>query len=180
MEVYAECDFGSIRVTTVDWPIILIEFPENRVADEALLASLAYLESLWHEAARRREKLFMITDLTRMREVTPASQRRIAAHWMKRNIPLGSIASVGGATVTPSPILQGIITAVYWLQPPAKPMWTAATRREAILKGIQMLEAEGVSLPPRLVAYRDSAANVPAGDSPRKSQADRQAQTRLR
>jgi hypothetical protein len=151
MEVLAECDFGAIHVTTVNWPIILIEFPEKRVPDEALLSTLAYLESLWQEAVRRHEKLFMITDLTKMREVTPANQRRATAEWMKRNVHLGAVASVGGATVTPSAILRGIITAVYWVQPPTKPMFAVATRREAVLKGIQMLKAENVPVPRRVL-----------------------------
>jgi hypothetical protein len=63
---------------------------------------------------------------------------------------------VGGATVTPSPILRGIITAVYWLQPSPSPTFPVATRHEAMLKGIEMLEAGSVLLSPRLVEYRDT------------------------
>jgi hypothetical protein len=68
---------------------------------------------------------------------------------------LSIAASVGGATVTPSPILRGIITALYWLQPSPSPTFPVATRHEGMLKGIEMLEAGGVLLSPRLVEYRD-------------------------
>jgi hypothetical protein len=154
----ADRDFGTIRVATVDWPIILVEFPEEKVPDAALHSVLAYLESLLNEAARTRQKVFVITDLTRMREVTPASQRQYTGEWNKRTFALSKAAGVGGATVTPSSILRGIITAVFWLQPPATPSFAVSTKHEAMLKGIEMLEAEKILLPPRLVAYRDAAA----------------------
>jgi hypothetical protein len=148
-------EFCEIRVATADWPIVLVEFPENRVPDTALHAVLGRIEELFHEALRTDEKLFFITDLTRMREIAPASQRRYTGEWAKRTLPLAKKAGAGGATVTPSAILRGIITAVYWVQPPPTPAFSVGTRHEAMLKGIELLESQKVSLPPRLIAYRD-------------------------
>jgi hypothetical protein len=51
--------------------------------------------------------------------------------------------------------LRGIITALYWLQPSPSPTFAVATRHDGMLKGIEMLEAGGVLLSPRLVEYRD-------------------------
>jgi hypothetical protein len=155
MSVRADRTFETIRVSTADWPIVLIEFPEKRVADEALHGVLDYVESLLHEASRSREKLFVITDLTRMDEITPASQRQYTGAWNKRTFALSRAAGLGGATVTPSAILRGIITAVFWIQPPATPSFAVGTRDEAMLKGVEMLDAAGALLPPRLMAYRD-------------------------
>lgn len=73
----ASKEFGGIRVTTVDWPIVLTEFPAEKVTDASLYAALACLESLMRDASRTREKLFFITDLTRMREVPP---HRLSRH----------------------------------------------------------------------------------------------------
>jgi hypothetical protein len=103
----AECEFGGIHVSAADWPIILLEFPEKRVPDATLHSALGYLESIMREAAKTRERIYILTDITLMREVTPASQRRYTADWMKRVQPLSRIASVGGAMVTPSSILRG-------------------------------------------------------------------------
>jgi hypothetical protein len=64
----------------------------------------------------------------------------------------GQHATVGGATVTPSSILRGIITAVFWIHPPKRTMYAVATRQEAILKGVQVLRSEGVALPAQLAA----------------------------
>jgi hypothetical protein len=155
MVARADREFGRIRVAESDWPIVLIEFPEKRVADADLHAVLGHIESLLSEAVKNKEKVFVITDLTVMREITPASQRQFAAEWIKRTASLNRAASLGGATVTPSPILRGIITAVYWLQPSPSPTFPVATRHEAMLKGIEMLEAGSVLLSPRLLEYRD-------------------------
>jgi hypothetical protein len=149
-------DFQGIRVSAVDWPILLVEFPVKRVPDASLHSVLGHMESLLSEAVNKREQLFVITDISAMREVTPASQRRYTAEWIKRTHSLAQMATVGGATVTPSPILRGIMTAVFWLQPSARPMFTVATREEGMLRAIQMLRDQRVPLPPRLVEYGDS------------------------
>jgi hypothetical protein len=154
--VHADRKFEAIGVETVDWPIILIEFPEKRVADAALRSVLESVESLLNEACSRQERLFVITDLTRMQEITPASQRQLTGEWNKRTFALSQAAGLGGATVTPSAILRGIITAVFWIQPPATPSFAVATRHEAMLKGIEMFAAANIPLPEHLLAYRGS------------------------
>ncbi len=162
-EPRADQSFEGIRISAADWPVVLVEFPEKRVADASLHSALGHLESLMRDAASARERLFILTDIGAMREIAPASQRRYTAEWMKRVEPLSRISAVGGATVTPSSILRGILTAVFWIQPPIGTMVTAATRHEAMLKGIQALESKGVRLPPRLVAYRDGRSLSRAG-----------------
>jgi hypothetical protein len=157
---HADQEFGHIRVTTADWPIVLTDFPEERTADADLHATLDCLASLMREATRTRQKLFFITDLTPMRETPTASQRQYTGAWTKTNAELSRASSVGGATVTPSPILRGIITAVYWVQPPPTPSFSVATRHEAMLKGIELLKAADVLLPPRLLAYRERQEHV--------------------
>jgi hypothetical protein len=151
----ADQDFGGIHVSSADWPIVLLEFPEKRVPDVTLHAALDYLGSSMREATKERQRIYTIADITLMRELTPASQRKYTAEWMKRNEALVRASSVGGATVTPSAVLRGIITAVYWIQPPLQTMYTVATRQEGMLKGIDLLEREGQRLSPRLIAYRD-------------------------
>ena len=146
---------ATIRVTNADWPIVLIEFPERRVPDEGLLTALGQIESLLKQAKRNREMLFFVTDLTLMREYSTANQRKLTAEWIKRTGPLSTAASVGGATVTPSAILRGIITALYWLHPSPNPSFCVATRHDGMLKGIEMLEEAKALLSPRLIAYRD-------------------------
>jgi hypothetical protein len=156
-------DFAGIRIVSVDWPIVRSAFPERRVPDGALRSVLDHLESLMSEAAKRREKLFLITDLTATQEMPSASQRHLAAQWLKRNEALLRVATVGTAHVTPSALLRGILTAVFWISAPPKPYTFVATLEEAMLRGIRLLETEGALLPPRLMRYRENRAADRAG-----------------
>jgi hypothetical protein len=150
-------EFEGIRVSSDDWPIVLTEFPEERVSDAALHALFRHIEELMREAEATGEKLFIITDLTRMHHVAPASQRKYAGEWIQRTAMLARTASVGGAQVTPSSILRGLVTAIFWLKPPPTPAIFVATRGEAIARGIEMLLAANVRLSPRLLELRDAA-----------------------
>jgi hypothetical protein len=156
-------EFDAIRLSAADWPVVLIEFPEKRVADSALHALLADLESRMKDAAEREEKMLIITDLTLMRELPPASQRQYSGQFNRRITFLSAATVVGMATVTPSALLRGVMTAVLWMQQPPKPVIYVATRHEAMLEGIKMLEGEKVPLPARLVHYGDKpgGARVP-------------------
>jgi hypothetical protein len=153
----ADCTFGAIRVMTSYWPILIVEFPEKRFADEDNRGLLDHLEALMNDALRTSEKLFFITDLTLMREFAPALQRQTTGQWIKRTTDLARKTSVGGAQVTPSAVLRGIITAVFWIHPPPTPAVCVATRSDAMIVGIERLEAEHVLLPPKLASYRDEA-----------------------
>jgi hypothetical protein len=81
-----------------------------------------------------------------MREITPASQRRFTADWLQRTATLQRTGSVGAAHVTPSAILRGLITAVFWFQKPPTETVFVATRDEAVRRGIEFFEKAG--LPP--------------------------------
>jgi hypothetical protein len=163
MAASVEQTFAGIRVSRADWPIVVTEFPAKRVPDAALHAMLAHLEELLNEAASRKEKLYFVTDLTLMREITPANQRKFTSQWMARTATLAKSASLGAAQVTPSAILRGIFIAVFWLHPSPMPSIFVATRREAMIRGVEQLEADGALLPPRLMAFRDSGRKA-AGD----------------
>jgi hypothetical protein len=145
---------------TVDWPLVLMEFPEERVPDAALRALLDHLESVEREAVKAREKGFFITDLSRVREIAPASQRKYVGEWMARTWLLQKGAGVGGANVTPSAILRGVITAIFWIKPSPTPSLFVATRSEAIFRGVEMLEAAGEPISARLRQLREATRTM--------------------
>jgi hypothetical protein len=148
-------DFGGVRVDTNDWPILLMEFPEHRFPDSDFFAALGAIESLMHECRVQRERCAQITDLTRMQQIAPASQRKYAGDWLKRNNDLVVETSVGGATVTPSAILRGLVTAVHWFHKPQTSNEFFATRPEAQRHVIHRLEQAHVALPPRVCELRE-------------------------
>jgi hypothetical protein len=148
-------EFGGVRIDTTDWPILLMEFPEHRFADAEIHAALEAIEQLMRECREQREKCAQVTDLTRVQQLPPASQRKYSGDWLKRNNDLILAASVGGATVTPSAILRGLVTAVHWFHKPETSNEFFATRAEALRYVIQRLEQGRVSLPARVRELRD-------------------------
>jgi hypothetical protein len=148
-------DFGGIRIVTVDWPVLLMEMTEHRVTDDDLRAALARFEDVMRECLKSREKFALVTDLSRLRHLPPPSQRKIAADWVNSTSGLQKITNLGGANVTPSAIIRGIITAIYWIARPATPAAFVATRDEAMQQAIRWLEEAGALLPPSVVVLRD-------------------------
>ena len=141
-------EFGTLRVETVDWPIILLEFPERRFGDAEFADALDYIERLLREGHLLGEKSFQVTDLTRMQEIAPASQRKYVSEWAKRTLDLQKVASVGAANVTPSSILRGLVTAVHLFQPPPTPTTFVSTRKEAWVVALKALDEARAPLSP--------------------------------
>jgi hypothetical protein len=146
--------FEGSRIDTTYWPLAILEFPKRRMSDEALAGLLGHLEALMREALETREKIVTITDLTQMRELPPASQRKLTGEWKKRTAGLTGAAVAANAHVTPSALLRGLITAVFWLHPPTSPTLFVATRAEAITKGLLVLEAANEIAPLRAMELR--------------------------
>jgi hypothetical protein len=147
-------DFGGLRIDTTDWPLILMEWPEERVSETDFHLTLAYLEQIWTDSQRLGLRSYEIVDFTRMNEIAPASQRSYAGEWLKRNEALVKVASVGAAWVTPSAILRGVVTAITWIFKPPNPTEFFATRPQAYAYGIDQLKQGRVQLPERIVNLR--------------------------
>jgi hypothetical protein len=148
-------DYGGIRIVTVDWPVMVMEFTEHRVTDDDLRAALGRFEAIMREAYKSRERFSLVTDLSGLRHLPPPSQRKIAADWVNSTSELQKITNLGGANVTPSAIIRGIITAIYWLARPATPAAFVATRDEAMHQAIRWLDEAGALLPPSVIVLRD-------------------------
>jgi hypothetical protein len=154
-------EFGGIRVDTTDWPVFVFELPELQLADSDIHLAFAYVEQIWRECQKDREKCSLVMDAARQQALPPASQRKLAADWAKGTAGLQKIVSVGGACVTPSSIIRGVITAILWIYKPETPVAFFATRDEAKLQAIQWLDEAGVKLPPRLRELRELLKTKP-------------------
>jgi hypothetical protein len=148
-------EFGGLRIETVEWPIVVMDWPESRVPEAELRASLDYLEQLMLECQGHREMSYQVTDLTRIKELPSAVQRQYAGDWVKRNWELLKTVSLGGVNVAPSAVVRGTVTAVYWIQRPPTPVAFIATRAEAMLHAVAVLEGAHVPLPPSVRELRD-------------------------
>lgn len=144
--------FDGFKVSTVDWPIIVMDLPEKTMPDAGLRDALAYFEEVQKSAKERAERTFTITDLSRMTQLVPAPQREYVGDWMKRTSLLQKAVSLGAANITPSTILRGFITAIYWLVPPPMPTAFVATRREAYTLAVKAFDEARIPLSPELRA----------------------------
>lgn len=162
-------EFDGIFVDTREWPILIMELPERRVPDAAVRDSLEHIERLMRETTLM-DKFFQLTDLSRMRELAPASQRKYAAEWAASTEALARRCRVGGAIVAPSAAVRGVLTAVFWLNKPSSPTSVIATREEGLLLGVTALEKALASLPQNLVAMKANlAAATTSGSTGRDS-----------
>ena len=131
--------------------------PEHRLQDTDVQSAVMHLEQLMLECKRDKEKCVQVTDASAMTQLPPASQRKITGEWLKKTVPLQREVSLGGANVTPSAIIRGIITAIHWFHKPETPVVFVSTRDEAMLQAIVWLEQGRVILPQRL---RDLRARI--------------------
>jgi hypothetical protein len=148
-------DFTGIRIDTRRWPLVILEMPAGQVPDDSVHQALWYLERLMKRMSPG-ERFFQITDLSAMREVAPASQRKYSAEWSKRTAPFARHCRIGGAIIAKSPLIRGMLTAVFWLAKPEGPPNVVSSRNEAVLCATHALEALA-PLPPHLVQMRDRA-----------------------
>jgi hypothetical protein len=138
---------GGVFVSTENWPIILLEFPERRFPDATFRDAMQFIEELMKDARSADGKTYQITDLTRMRELAPASQRKFASKWLASTFQLQRMVSIGASHVAPSTIVRGLITAIDWLQKSALPATYVATREEAFAIAIKCFDDAHFALP---------------------------------
>ena len=142
-------EFGGITIDCTQWPVIVWESPAQRVDDHSTEDALGWLEEIWRSTPAG-VKSFTLTDLSAMKEAAPASQRKYAAEFQKRNRELQVRASVGGAIVATSTLVRGVLTAVFWLQKSALEMHVVASREEGLVYGVELLANAGQTVPPQL------------------------------
>lgn len=154
-------EFGGIRVDTTDWPLLLMVMPDHRLEDGDVQSAVMHLEQIMLECKKSREKCVQVTDASAMTALPTASQRKLTGEWMKKTGDLQRDVSLGGANVTPSAIIRGIITAIHWFHKPETPVVFVATRDEGMLQAIKWFEQAKIPLPARLREVRDRLSVPP-------------------
>jgi hypothetical protein len=108
-----------------DWPIVVcVQEGEFSMEDaEAQISS-------YEEALARRAPHVVIIDARRARVIVPATRKRFA-QWVKgREVDLASYR-LGTVTITSSPVVRGVLSAIYWVSPPPYPHTVVASRADA-------------------------------------------------
>jgi hypothetical protein len=147
------CDFGGIRIDSMQWPLVTWSAHGLRTTDAELVEALDHVKELMEEVASG-EKIFVLTDLSRSKAAS-ASQRKVGAEFSARSAALQRRTVVGNAFVITSAVVRGVVTAVSWLRSSPVPTKVVATREEGLHFGLDLLEAHLSPLPPHLRALRD-------------------------
>ena len=135
------------------FPLVITDLPEHPTADDftSLLARHA-------DILARQERYVTITDLSRIRAVPGADQRRVIAEWNRTHDEAMRRYNIGSALVVRSKLVRGALTALSWLSPNPTPWVNVATRAEALQWSITMLQRNGLTVPASVNAL-DSGAS---------------------
>src|SRR5262245_2821591 len=123
-------------------PLYELTFPAE-TTDQALAALCAARER-W--ATRATYRVAWVVNLAGVLQA-PASQRRIFGEHLKRFEPHDKAYNQGSALIVPNTFVRGLVTAVFWLNPPSFPNQCFATAGDARIWAEQQLKSAGVAMP---------------------------------
>jgi hypothetical protein len=104
-----------VAAPTIDlsrYPLVVVRY--SGLATDAEFDE--YLESMTRLILGRKQKTVTILD-ARQSDRTPATQRKKQAAWLKTHENMLRQYSLGTAFVITSPLVRGVLTAIFWLQP---------------------------------------------------------------
>lgn len=131
---------AAIEIDESRWPMIVVTFTGN--ATEAEFDD--YLRRM-SEFLQRSEPYVTVLDATRS-DVTPATQRRKQADWLRAREASLRRHSAGTAFVISSAVVRGVLTAILWMQPLPQQHVIVATRAEATKWAREQLRSRGADV----------------------------------
>jgi hypothetical protein len=114
------------RIDVTEWPIVVVEWPQEP-SREDVDEHFQEIRAL----ALQANTLAIVVDMTAS-GTPPAKLRQHAARRLKETYAVVGSRVVAVAHVITSPVVRGILTAVYWLSPPPFPTVVVGTRAAAV------------------------------------------------
>ncbi len=109
----------------VQWA--LFGMPDERAFVAFMDDAGAWVRALYSTGQRNA----VIIDPSGMDDV-PANLRKRAGEWRKGHQDLFRETIIAAAYITPSALMRGVITAIFWVSTPVVPVQTFATQTEAL------------------------------------------------
>jgi len=110
---HIQTDGSSWSVDPARWPVLIVTRLSAEISDEALLASMLATERVIDGKA---SAFSLILDNRLARGMTAKQRKMIAEHGAKR-AEYSRRMCRGTAFVFDSPVMRGILTAIFWLRP---------------------------------------------------------------
>ncbi|MCA9578276.1 MAG: hypothetical protein R3B40_19115 [Polyangiales bacterium] len=98
-------------------PVYVMRFPAE--PDDATLDAFCAARERW--AQRARFSCAWVCDMSQLRTMPSAKQRRMFAEHLGRFEPHDVAWNHGSAIVAPNAVIKGALTAVFWMAPPKFP-----------------------------------------------------------
>ncbi len=117
------------------WPIVV-----SRASGESTDEDMAGYLLMGERLLARRQPHVLIVDATAGRSLNSV-HRKMVAEWNSRYSVALRRYRVGLVLVTPSALLRGMVTAIYWVSPAPFPYQPVATLEEAVAWANQQLAA---------------------------------------
>lgn len=138
-----------MRYLVREYEVGQIRFKYTRVTeeqtDEELRARLADYKARLQESQRKHMRDITIVEFTKSNQYSP-QQRRIQSEWNGECEALLREVELSIIFVTPSLLMRGVITAVFWVAPPPFPYEVCEDVHEALARAISLCEQEGMSI----------------------------------
>ena len=124
------------------WPIVVSNISGKEHTEDTLRDAYA----AWTEFMHRGPHV-LILDMTEGNAGSTAAQRARVADWIEANEGLLRAGrQLAHVLIFDSAMVRGIVTAVFWLRPPANPHFTARSIDEAVDIAVARLKAEGIAV----------------------------------
>lgn len=130
------------------WPIVVSTIFGKEHSEQDLSDAYAQWTAFMHRGPH-----VLIMDMTRGTAGATAAQRARVAAWIEENEPLFKAGKqIAHVMVIDSAVIRGIVTAVFWLRPPANPHYTARTLNEAVEIAVRCLQQANIRVNSELIA----------------------------
>jgi hypothetical protein len=124
-------------------PIVTVRFKGSATDEEFR----AYLRDMSEQILARRQKTVTILDAGTWSTST-ATQRQLQAEWLREHKDELKRFSLGSAFVIRSPLVRGVLTAIFWIQPMETAHVVVPTVAEAEAWARDRLREAGLDAPP--------------------------------
>ena len=135
-----------MRYLVREYEIGQIRFKYTRITeeqtDDELRARLEDYKSRLIESQRKEMRDITILEFTTSNQYSP-QQRRIQSEWNRECDELLREVELSIIFVTPSLLMRGVITAVFWVAPPPFPYVICEDVHEALARAFEICERAG-------------------------------------
>jgi hypothetical protein len=134
---FRDLDLGPVRIVTTRM--------EGEVVDKVFEQSMRDYRSMLLDCQSKRVRIISFVDLSSAGLLT-AKQRKLQSEWNREVEPLVREVLLGVGFIAPGALKRGMMTAIFWVSPPAAPYLICASMPEALTWAFGLCADQGIQL----------------------------------